>query len=173
MRLLTSLVFCALLFGTPATADNSEKQPDPWIGKKRGVIVEMLGAPDKAKGGGARETLTYRFVRVSSEAAALPPGIELVAVPGVEGAVGRLHRGDSPAVAITGTQIDNQGRLAGGGVGTEQSHNISWSKKDGKKVSSSEEDRSAVLGKCTIKFKLNNGRVSEWSVSSKDKDGKK
>lgn len=167
MRMLMSIVLCALMLGTAAVAQAPEtaKDTDPWIGKKRGEVVAMLGRPDKVKSSGSKETLTYRFVRVTDEPA-VPPGIELVPVPGVEGSVGRMYRRDSTAISMTGTQVDARGRVAEEGIGGEESRNISWSKKDGKTITDSADDRSAVLGKCTVKFKLTNGRVTDWSVSS-------
>jgi len=165
-------MLCVLGLGILNAADPASEKTDPWIGEKRGEVIEMLGAPSKVKGGGASETLIYRFVRVSVEAA-LPPGIELVAVPGVSGAVGRIHRSDTPEVQFSGSSPDKNGNLVGGSLEPVQSHNVSWNKKDGKTMTSSGDDRSAVLGKCTIKFKLNNGRVSEWSVSPKPKAAKK
>jgi len=169
-----ALVATAILVVSGAGGSETESaDPDPWTGKSRPEIVQLLGEPDKTKA--ARdgvETLTYKFYRVDPDA---PPGPAalLIHVPGV-GLVARVNKDmtrDAAPMYIDPTVLDEQGRRTSGGASPSQSASTSYDPKSGEMTKTWDGlDNPVVKGKATVKFVLDtDGRVIEWSASGKKK----
>jgi hypothetical protein len=171
---VTALAVLAILAtaGTPG-AEPESIEPDPWVGKLRPEIVQLLGEPDKSKTDrDGVETLTYKFFRVDPDA---PPGPAalLIYVPGV-GLVARVDKKltrDADPMQIDPTEFDQQGRRTSGGATPSRSASTSYDPESGEVTKTWEGlDNPVVKGKATVKFFLDkDGRVAEWSASGKKK----
>lgn len=163
MILVAGLVLFALV---PARAAEAEKvDEDPWIGKTRAEVVELLGKPQKAKRSGRDgEKLTYKFLRLNPSGQARLD-VELISVPGV-GIVAKptkLGSGPDSGLAVRPTEYDEHGRPNSGG----EEVSMTFDKEKGKLVPSDSE-ASTGLGKVKLFLILDaEGRVTEWSVSGK------
>lgn len=165
LAIVTVFVFVPVQAADPVPAE-----VDPWEGKPRSEIVQLLGEPAKSKNDRyGRETLTYKFFRIDPNAR-LGPEVMLLQVPGI-GLVGRV---DEAVAAGPSTfeppTIDEQGRPSGGGVpaGTD-SASSSYDPKTGEVTRSGlGTENPPVKGKVKVRFVLDaGGRVEEWSVSGK------
>jgi hypothetical protein len=147
-------------------ADPATKEPDPWTGKARAEVVQLLGEPDKAKTAkDKRETLTYTFHRIPPDAA-LDPQLITLHVPGV-GIVARVDRSGPPdAVGIEPPEYDQSGRPTGGGRTQSSSASSTYDTKTGKMTQTSSEHGSPqVAGKVKLQLVVGaDGHVETWSV---------
>jgi len=164
--LVTGMVLFAML---PAwAAEAKQKEEDPWIGKTRAEVVEMLGKPQKVgRPGRDGERLTYKFFRIDPELP-LPLDMRMILVPGLGmvAAAGTPATGNSADVAIGPTEFDKHGRGTTGGNTTE-SVSRTYELESGK-LEHSGPQRSAVLGKVKLLLVLDRGGlVTSWSVSGK------
>jgi len=152
------------------TADPGAPETDPWNGKPRAEVVQLLGEPDKAKTSrDARETLTYTFDRIAPDAP-LHPEVMLLHVPGI-GVVARVDRSRAPdTLELEPPQYDSEGRAVGGGLTQTTKASTSYDPKTGKLTPSSVPlERPRVLGKVKLRLALTpDGRVESWSVSGKE-----
>jgi hypothetical protein len=140
---------------------------DPWVGKTREDLVLLLGEPGKTKTTDDGEHLTYKLVRLE-KGAAPPFGMIVVSVPGVRGPVGIVTAPsrDGSDVTINPTQVDPRGRPMGGGVETDESYTVTRDSEGNEQRSW--DDRSAIVGKLTLRFELGaDGKIASWSVSPK------
>jgi len=169
-----ALAAATILVGAGALGGEAEStEPDPWTGKSRPEIVQLLGEPDKAKTDrDGVETLTYKFFRVDPDA---PPGpaAVLIHVPGV-GLVARVDKKltrDADPMYIDPAEFDEQGRRTSGGASPSQSASTSYDPKSGEMTKTWDgHDNPVVKGKATVKFVVaSDGRVIEWSASGKRK----
>jgi len=170
------ITLAAAAFLTVNSAEGAESEtaaPDPWTGKARAEIVQLLGEPDKAKtDGDGVETLTYKFFRVDSNAPTAPAA-QLIHVPGV-GLVARvdkaLTRGADP-MQIEPTVLDEQGRQTSGGTSPTRSASASYAP-DSRETTRSWDgpDNPVVKGKATVKFVLDtDGHVAKWTAPGRKK----
>jgi hypothetical protein len=164
------LLVSLLVVSLARAADPATKEPDPWTGKPRAEVVQLLGEPDKAKTArDRRETLTYTFHRIPTDAPADPELITLH-VPGV-GFVARVPRGGPPdAVGIGPPEYDQSGRPTSGGGRTQSSSaSSSYDTKTGKMTTtSSESGNPQVAAKVKLQLVVGaDGHVESWSVSGK------
>jgi len=168
---LTLICLTATLAADPAANQAAE---DPWIGKHRAKITNLLGEPTKSKktdDGG--ETLTYKLLRLDEN---VTPGRDIIVlhVPGV-GLVGKKHRPDSApeeSIEIEPSGLDGEGRMVGGGLTTENSSSRTWDPKTGEKTGDwpERDGKPATRGKFKLQFVLDpNGIVIDWSTLNKKK----
>lgn len=139
---------------------------DPWKGKTRDEVVQLLGEPDKvANAGRDGERLTYKLLQVDP-ADLIQPGLRLIPVPGV-GLVGQASktRSGTDTLAIGPTEYDDKGRPTGGGIASSESVTMSYDPKTGK-VERSGPDNPPPAGRLKLRFVLGaDGRVVDWSVT--------
>lgn len=167
-----ALAAASILVGAGALGSEAEStDPDPWKGKSRPEIVQLLGEPDKAKTDrDGIETLTYKFFRVDPDAPPGPAAI-LIHVPGV-GLVARVDKKltrDADPMYIDPTVLDEQGRRTSGGASPSQSASTSYDPKSGEMTRTWDgQEHPVVKGKATVKFVLDSdGRIVEWSAAGK------
>jgi hypothetical protein len=171
-----ALAATAILVVSGAGGSETEStDPDPWTGKSRREIVQLLGEPDKTKADrDGVETLTYKFYRVDPAAPPAPAAL-LIHVPGV-GLVARVDKHmtrDADPMQIDPTVLDEQGRRTSGGASPSQSASTSYDPKSGEMSKTWEGlDNPVIKGKATVKFVLDtDDRVVEWSASGKKQKG--
>lgn len=168
------LVFAALLaslgpWGSSRGADAPEAAADPWTGKSRADVIQVLGEPSKAKresDGG--ETLTYSFRRIPPNAPPHPDAL-LLYVPGV-GLVAKIGKeGGAAPMTNDAPRYDEQGRPVGAGPEQSYSAGSSYDLDSGKVThTASEPDNPEVKGKVKVRFILDaGGTVTGWSASNK------
>ena len=154
----------------PVLGEDSETAAeDPWKGKQRSAIIELLGKPQKIKKFGRDgETLIYKVFRVNP-ADIGRSGLRIVPVPGV-GLIGvkAPGSGDDTPMNIGPTEIDGEtGHPTGGGLTPTQTYTKSYDPGTG------ETETSGVVGntpagKIKLTFVLDErGRVKEWSSGGK------
>ena len=168
--LCAALAVVALAW-TPARSQTEPAEADPWNGKPRSEIVKLLGEPDRTKAGrDGCETITYTLYRIGADAPPHPAAL-LVHLPGV-GLVARVDKPhDAGSMTVEPPVYDEQGRPAGGGLGTTHSASSSYDPKTGTLTrTSSEGDNPQVTRKVKVRFVLDpSGRVVDWSAPGKNK----
>ncbi|MDH3627189.1 MAG: hypothetical protein OES25_05975 [Acidobacteriota bacterium] len=80
MRYGILIAIVLILLSPGLAADEPTAEENPWVGKSRAEVVELLGEPQSVKRGGER--LTYKFVRVDPLTAGQVE-MPLIAVPGI------------------------------------------------------------------------------------------
>lgn len=169
--ILTTAILLLAAIPVWAVDEESEKK-DPWVGKTRAEVVELLGEPQKVKKKNAKQgaQLTYKFLRIDPSA----PGqltTPLTMVPGV-GIVAKPQQGPegSTALEIHGTSFDEQGRPTSvGGFAPVETSSATYEPKIGRIVRDGPDAR-LPSGKVKLRLVLDDeGRVVEWSVSGKGK----
>lgn len=168
MRRAAASVVVLLLLFVPATAGDQKKDEDPWIGKTRAEVVDLLGKAHKAKAGRDGEKLTYKFFRIDPDAP-VPLDMRLIPVPGlgVVAKAGDPAVDDGTNVAIGPTEFDKHGRATSGGVAVQQSATATYNTSTGK-FDQSGPRGSVVRGKVKLQLTFDrSGKVVDWSVSGK------
>ncbi len=157
--------------GTPkglaatAASEQAPIQEDPWVGKSRAEVTELLGKPSKAKRAGGGEKLTYKFLRLDPWAPA-KLDVRMISVPGI-GVVAQATKIDTGGVSthVGPTEVDEQGRPVHDGPGMTETHSMEYDPKTGR-LERSDLQSSTAKGKVKLRLTLGaNGRVTEWSVS--------
>lgn len=160
---------CVAASAAPAAGPEAPAA-DPWNGKPRAEVVELLGEPNKAKTAkDGRETLTYMFDRIAPDAPPHPE-VMLLHVPGI-GVVARVARGGAPdAIEMEPTVYDKEGRPAGGGPTRTNRASTSVDAKTGEVTQSpSSQEMPRLLGKVKLRLVLGaERRVESWSVTGKE-----
>jgi hypothetical protein len=163
------VTICAILAClSAARAADPAPAEDPWSGKTKTDVTNLLGEPTKAKKSADGSLLTYKLLRLEQDA--IPSSSMIVLdVPGI-GVVARMlsdYSSGGSDVTIEPTELDRQGRGTGGGVGEQESASISWNT-ESKTTERSWEERPAIRGKLTLKFRIDpSGAIESWSVSPK------
>ncbi len=162
-------IVCLAVSLVPA-ADPGLPETDPWNGKRRAEVVQLLGEPDKAKTArDGRETLTYAFDRIAADAPPHPE-VMLLHVPGI-GVVARVDRSRAPAsLELEPPQYDKAGRAVGGGLTQTTKASTSYDPKTGEVTQSTALlEKPRVIGKVKLRLALApDGRVESWSASGKE-----
>jgi hypothetical protein len=167
MRLFALALLATLTVAGTALAEKETDETDPWTGKSRSEVIQLLGKPDKTKkSGNGTETLVYKLYRVDPDVPPSPAAL-LLHVPGV-GLVARvdkrLTRAADP-MQIEPTELDEQGRRVGGGTTPSRSASTSYNPETGKVEKDWDgPDNPPVKGKLSLKFFLDAaGRVTKWT----------
>ncbi|NIM01690.1 MAG: hypothetical protein GTN89_12845 [Acidobacteria bacterium] len=166
MRQVVLTIGLALLVMLPAHGAESEQtHDDPWVGKTRAEVLELLGKPNRAKRSGGGEKLTYKFLRLDPSAPA-KLDVRMIAVPGI-GVVAQATKIDTGGVSthVGPTEVDEQGRPVHDGPGMTETHSMEYDPKTGR-LERSDLQSSTAKGKVKLRLTLGaDGRVTEWSVS--------
>ena len=167
------LVLVLCLAALPGAPSEPEPAGDPWNGKPRAEIVELLGEPKKVKMAGRDgETLTYKVYR--GEAAALiRSGMRVIPVPGV-GVVGIKPPDSASDLFATGIPVTD--RASGPyqpGISDRslpvETVTRSYDAESGEwTTTGGEKGATSTKGKIKLRFVLDaEGRVKEWSAGRK------
>ena len=139
---------------------------DPWNGKARADVVQLLGEPNRVKmAKDGRETLTYTFDRIAPDAP-LHPEVMLMHVPGI-GVVARIDRSrPSSTLELEPPEYDKGGRPAGGGLTQTSKTSTSYDPKTGKVTESSGAlEKPQTIGKVKLRLVVApSGVVESWSA---------